>query len=83
MPSQRKFFVTKVTVTVLSEDKIHSDVSLGTISNKILFGEWSGAMETHSTEVSGAEMAKLLQKQGSDPEFFGIDKDGNEVRDGA
>lgn len=45
-------------------------------------GDWSlGTLSVEGTEVDGPTIAKLLDKQGSDPEFFGLDMDGNDLEE--
>ena len=65
---------------VLSEEPISDCVSLEELSREIESGDFSGQLETVSSEeVSGKKMAKLLLKQGSDTEFFMLDEDGNDI----
>jgi hypothetical protein len=77
----RKFYRSRVVVEVLSEDPLPPDVSLATIANQITEGDWSGQVDNDdiNEEVDGPTMAKLLQAQGSDPEFFQLDDDGNDI----
>lgn len=76
----RKFHVRKVTVTVLSEDPI-PEVELSDLGHQIVEGDWSGQVTWGSDmEIDGRKAAKALQKQGSDPEFFGLDSKGNDAR---
>ena len=77
--SGRKFFRTLVTIEILSEGPIDSP-SLDNINSEITDGDWSGKITYgESVEVSGLAMADLLRAQGSDPEFFQIDKLGNDL----
>jgi hypothetical protein len=64
-----KFYVTKFEVTVLSQTP---DLSGGSAQR-------TRRRQVEAREVNGAEMALLLRAQGSDPEFFGIDDEGNPV----
>ena len=75
-----KFFKTVITVTVLSEDKPAQSVNLTRIAHEILEGEWSGYTENDGgTELTAKEAAEALIAQGSDPEFFRLDDDGNHI----
>lgn len=77
--SKRKFFKNIVTLVVLSEDEDIQGAELGTIAYEIVNGDWSGGdVKIESTQVDGAEMARLLQEQGSDPEFFRLNEDGSD-----
>jgi len=75
----RQFFKTVITVTVLTENgPVSEEASLGTIAHQIKEGDWSGEVEHDGgTELTAKEAAEALIAQGSDPEFFGIDADGN------
>ena len=77
----RKFFRTLISVEVLSEDApISDETSLEEISYLISEGDCSGALEIVGREsLSGSEAAQALISQGSDPEFFRLDRDGREL----
>lgn len=80
MPSNRKFYKTVVTVTILSEDPVNQNIDLGGINHQITDGDWSGEVAMgESQKVTASEVAKLLEEQGSDPSFFGLDSEGNDV----
>lgn len=53
------------------------------VANDIMDGDCSGKATTmvENQVVSGKRMAKLLQEQGSDPEFFQLDENGNDLED--
>jgi len=76
----RKFYKTTFQIEILSEDKIPEWMNLEKIAYEITTGEWSGTCErTKTKELSSKECAEELMNQGSDPEFFGIDENGNEL----
>lgn len=76
-----KFHRTVITVEILSEEPVNTD-NLQHVYEEITNGEWSGKVETTlQEEVDGATMAKLLQEQGSDPEFFCLDENGDSLLD--
>jgi len=80
MPSKRKFHKTVLTVTVLSEEPISPDIDLADVAHEIIEGDWSGDWGiTEAQEVDAKTIAKLLREQGSDPEFFGINDEGDDV----
>lgn len=74
-----KYFRTVVEIEILSEDEPwHGEVS--ELHRDIVHGDCSGTMKIKSNdEVTPNRMAQLLLAQGSDPGFFQLDADGNEV----
>lgn len=79
----RKFYRQVFTVEVLSEDVPLRCDNLSEIDYAITYGDRSGMVnETVCEEVTAEKMAQLLMDQGSDPEFFRIDEDGNDLEGG-
>lgn len=82
MASDRKFYRSVFTVEVLSEAPLPSDLRLSEVAFQICDGDWSGHTdEDLNQEVDGPQMAKLLEAQGSEPGFFQLDENGNDVED--
>lgn len=78
-PSERKFYRTVVQYEILSEEPV-GEVSLADIFAQCTEGAWSGHfLETKQEGLDGPTMAKHLQAQGSDPEFFNLTEDGADV----
>ena len=79
----RKFYRTVVQVEVLSEEPFQEGMSLYDLASAIDDGGYSGwiTLPVQDEVHNGKEMAKLLKKQGSDPEFFNLDSDGNDLED--
>jgi hypothetical protein len=78
MPSQRKFYRTVIKVEVLSEEPVSFD-DLSDVVEAITTGDCSGDWkEELSQEVDGPTMARLLEAQGSDPDFFNLTEDGED-----
>lgn len=76
----RKFYRNVFSVEVLSEEPLPDSMSLDAIHYEITNGDYSGRLlETVVEEVNSKRMAELLLAQGSDPEFFGLDAEGNEI----
>jgi hypothetical protein len=76
---ERKFYKTVVSYEILSEEPI-GEVSLEDIAYECENGHWSGVFgDTVITELTGKEMAEAARKQGTDPEFFMLDDDGNTI----
>ncbi len=80
---KRKFYKTTFTVTVLSEDEpISEDLSLEEIERGFTSGDWSGQVTSEgSEELSAQEAAYELMEQGSDPSFFRLTEDGEDLDD--
>lgn len=80
MTTDRKFFKTIVTVEVLSEDVPVEFDNLQELHYMITSGDDSGVIKSciHK-KITGKQAAQALIKQGSDPGFFLIDKDGNDL----
>jgi hypothetical protein len=81
----KTYYKTKITFHVLSEEPIPEDMNLDQIWYECIEGKYSGDLdfEKKVTKLTGAQAAKELMKQGSDPEFFGIDENGNALGDDA
>lgn len=81
MPSSRKFYRTVIEVEVLTEERMRLG-SLGDIHYEITDGGASGKYGVTCEEVvDGPTAARLLKEQGSDPGFFQLDDDGNDVEE--
>lgn len=83
--SKRKFYQTVYQVEVLSKEKFDESggMSLTDIDEAISSGDCSGRIKTIvDNEVkTGKEIAVLLKEQGSDPDFFQLDENGNDLED--
>lgn len=78
--TDRKFYKTKITFEVLSEEPIPDGMNLDQIQSECYGGSWSkGELEMTQKELNGKQVAKELIKQGSDPEFFGINEKGEDI----
>jgi hypothetical protein len=81
LKNTKKYYKTVVKVEVLSESPI-AELSLSELDYEITNGNWSGEVLYGSPKVlNGKEMAKALEKQGSAPEFFMIDENGEDVNE--
>lgn len=79
--TKRKFYKYKIEVEVLSEAPLDHDMlcDLYAVSNFISTGDGSGKVSVvEDEELDGAQVAAALRAQGSDPEFFRVDDDGND-----
>jgi hypothetical protein len=67
-------------VEVLSEEPYSGDSDLETIAYDITDGHCSGEVScVRVDELNGKQAAEALQKQRSDPEFFLLDENGNDI----
>jgi len=81
MPSERTFYKTIVQFEILSEEPVEQ-VDLETMHYQVTEGHWSGRfLETTEEVLDGPAAAKALQAQGSDPEFFNLNSDGEDVEE--
>jgi predicted metal-binding protein len=77
--TKRKFYKTVYQVTVLSEEPVNFE-SLTDIAAAITDGDCSGEYTTTSSEtINGKQAADALKAQRSDPGFFMLDDDGNNL----
>lgn len=77
--SNRKFYRTVYTVEVLSEEPV-GEMSLADLDYEITEGHSSGRfLSTENEEVDGKKMAELLKAQGTDPEFFQLNDEGEDI----
>jgi hypothetical protein len=80
MTSARKFYKTEIRVVLLSEEPLPDCMDLETAQYLMTEGHCSGVVEQDAgEEVTGPDMARMLKAQGSDPDFFSLDEEGNDV----
>lgn len=79
--AERKFYKTIITIEVLSEDEPWRG-GLEALHYAITEGDCSAAFgDDYVVELTAEEVARELIAQGSDPEFFMLDDDGNDIED--
>jgi len=79
VPSNRQFYKTICMVAVLSEEPIQT-TDLAEIARQGLTGDYSVAVsDSEITVLDGAAAARELRAQHSDPAFFGLDDDGEDL----
>lgn len=77
----RTFHRTLIQIEVLSEEYYEPE-TLEQIASDIQEGDCSGQWNIKlRQELSGHRMALYLKRQGSDPEFFGLDEHGNDIEE--
>ncbi len=83
MSNTKKYYRTVVEVVVLSDtpyEELFPHDNLAFIAREISDGDCVGAVTVTKQETTdGATMAKALYAAGSEPSFFMLDNDGNEV----
>jgi hypothetical protein len=78
--TSRKFFKTTFTVTVLHEESVYTPDDLNVVHQDITDGDYCGTFEQHNTiEIDGKQAASELVRMASDPYWFNLDEDGNDV----
>lgn len=79
----RTFYVTVVQVTILSEQPYDPHKDLDEIYQDITTGDANGDTTTilSNDQVNVPTAARMLTDSGSDPEFFGLDDAGNDIRE--
>ena len=76
----KQFYKTIYEIEILSEYELPGWMSVEQIAYEITSGGCSAAFNHIKTQkLSGKECAKELMNQGSDPEFFGIDENGDDL----
>ena len=76
----RKFYKKVYRVEVLSMEPIPDGIELENVLEESTVGWYSSDIhEDAETVLNGEDMAKELVKQRSDPGFFGLTSDGNDV----
>jgi hypothetical protein len=80
MASKHKFYRTVYMVEVLSDEPVHFE-RLHEVDEARAKHEVSGSFwdEISNEEVDGPTMATLLLHHASDPSFFGLDEEGNDL----
>ena len=82
--AKKTIYRTVIKLEILSDEPIsdeRSSMSLAGIVEECETGSFSGSHDFTivNQKVSGKKAVSLIQNQGSDPEFFGMDDDGNEI----
>ncbi len=80
----KKIYRTVVRYEILSDEPTPTHMSLADIDYQTSEGHMSGAFldaEVFNEELTGTQAAEHIKKQGSDPEFFQMDEEGNDISD--
>lgn len=77
----KKIYRTIIRYEILTEEPIVDEVGLDDIAYQCAHGDWSGRWlpaEENGTELTGKDAVEAIKAQGSEPEFFNMDDEGNE-----
>jgi hypothetical protein len=68
---------------ILSDEPIPDEMTLGELHDECDFGSYSGihGYISQNKPIKGIKAVHLIKAQGSDPEFFGMDENGNDLDD--
>ena len=78
--SNRQFYKTVITLIVLHEQPIPDDTSVGEVWRNCTEGDWVGDDKWEGPEIlDGKQAAQALIEARSDPEFFQLDEQGNDL----
>ncbi len=78
--TNRTFYKTRIVYEVLHEEPIPDDTSLADIIHEADEGGYCGSTVSWETEqINGKQAADALLEHASDPEFFMLDKEGNDL----
>ena len=78
--TKRKFYKSVFKIVVLSQDPLPEQIGLDWIQYEITEGHCSGHLLPYSEkEINGKTAAKELMKQASDPSFFNLTEDGEDL----
>lgn len=71
------------TLEVISPDPIPDNWFLGDIVSETVDGEYTGNINTTALNevIKGKDAVDAVKNQGTDPEFFFMDDDGNEIEE--
>ena len=78
--AKKTIYKTVITVTVLS-DEPYNFQSLGQDDSDITDGDSAGKVAQKYNSMTGKKAVKEIQSVGSEPGFFQMDEDGNEIED--
>lgn len=79
--SPRKFYRTIYSVEILSQEPIPGELDLHTVLGMAQDGDYSGRnVKTCQDEINAKDAATFLKVHGSEPAFFSIDDEGNEIQ---
>ena len=81
--AKKKIYRSVITVEVLSDRPVDDAflTNLSSVNYEITSGDCSGQVQVKSMneELTGHEAVKAVQNQGSSPDFFMIDEEGEDV----
>jgi len=81
--AKKKIYKTVYTLEVLSDDPMEENVPMYDIVFRMNCGELSGIVkeEARNIPLEGKSAVREMEKHETSPEFFMMDKNGNEIED--
>lgn len=78
---KKKIYKSTIVFQVLSDEPISPIMQLIDIVHEADFGDFSGRIKksTMNVPIVGKNALNLVKSQGSDPMFFQMDENGNEI----
>ena len=78
--TERKFYRTTIALEILSENPIPEGLEVADIVDEAVHGAYSMRhLPSTVTVLDGKEAAAALTEQASDPSFFRLDSEGNDL----
>lgn len=78
----KKIYRNIIRFEILSDRPLGDGITLSEIENETTDGEWSGRFldnEVSNQPLEGMQAVEAIKAQGSDTEFFNMDKEGNDI----
>jgi len=80
--SEKKFYRSKVVVEIVSEEPLNPEMSLSDIHYYIDQGDGCGLKQDMEVrEINAKEAVSTLKEFGSEPSFFGLNDEGEDLDD--
>ncbi len=79
--AKKTIYKTVIRLEILSEEPIPENMSIDDIQEECNTGSFSGIHDitVANKPIKGIAAVKEMRKQGSDPDFFQMDENGNEI----
>lgn len=76
---KRKFYKAKIEIEVVAEEPIDFN-DLRDLDYQMTMGDWCGSYRIkYHKKITPKQAAKETERFGSDPDFFQLDKNGNDL----
>jgi hypothetical protein len=80
---KQKYYLTRITIDVLSDKPIDENMSLSDIASECDSGDFVGQQNDvfRNKQIGGKQAVSRLEKAGSTGDFFGLNEKGRPLRD--